>query len=70
MEDWVSRPSIDEDGRSYGTAYDSMRLTRDLLPGAIARRRVEGGALYLWESGLPGYRADDHDSPLTYPMVT
>lgn len=68
MEDWVSRPSVIEaENRGYGTPLDGTRHARDLLPPSAARRRVEGGAPYLWESGLPGYARDHLDSPLTYP---
>jgi hypothetical protein len=32
MQDWVSRPSINEDGRAYRMALEGTRFTRDLLP--------------------------------------
>ena len=67
MQDWVSRPSINEDGRAYGMALEGTRFTRDLLPPLVSRLRVEGGAPYLWESGLPTYASDEHDTRLTYP---
>ena len=67
MQDWVSRPSINEDGRAYGMVLEGTRFTRDLLPPLVSRLRVEGGAPYLWESGLPTYASDEHDTRLTYP---
>jgi hypothetical protein len=67
MEDWISRPSIAENGRPYNTPFDEYRQSRDLLPPAVARRRVEGGAPYLWESGSPSYSRDESDTLLTYP---
>ena len=69
MQDWVSRPSINEDGRAYGMALEGTRFTRDLLPPLVSRLRVEGGAPYLWESGIPTYARDDHDTRFTYPIL-
>jgi hypothetical protein len=48
-------------------ALEGTRFTRDLLPPLVSRLRVEGGAPYLWESGLPTYASDEHDTRLTYP---
>lgn len=67
MEDWVSRPAVSEDGRAYGTPLDGTRFARDLLPPSVSRLRVEGGAPYLWETGLPPFVRDEHDTRLTYP---
>ena len=68
MQGWISRPSIDDQGRACGTPFEGTRLVRDLLPGPIARLRVEGGAPYLWESGQPTYSADSDDTASTYPL--
>ena len=67
MEDWVSRVVASHDGRGYGTPFDDTRFARDLLPPSIAHRRVEGGAPYLWEKGLPSYQPSEGDTELTYP---
>ena len=68
MQGWISRPPFDEEGRIHSTPFDGTRLARDLLPGPVARLRVEGGAPYLWELGQPIYGADEGDTPSTYPL--
>ena len=60
---------LEADDRAFGTPLDGTRYARDLLPPSVARRRVEGGAPYLWESGMPGYNPDQLDSALTYPLA-
>ena len=69
MDGWISRPLADDDGRAVGALLEGTRYGRELLPASIARRRVEGGAPYLWETGMPGYAPDRHDTSLTHPYA-
>ena len=45
----------------------SHRFTDLLLPRGIARKRVEGGAPYMYEHGEPQCAPDKDDSEQTYP---
>ena len=67
MEGWISRPLADDDGRAVGALLEGTRYGRELLPASVARKRVEGGAPYLWETGMPSYAPDRHDTSLTHP---
>jgi hypothetical protein len=52
--------------------FAGLQLKKQLLPFQLARRRVEGGALYLLDPShqyKPQYAAEPRDSPQTYPMV-
>ena len=69
MDGWISRPLADDDGRAVGALLEGTRYGRELLPASVARKRVEGGAPYLWETGMPGYAPDRHDTSLTHPYA-
>ena len=47
--------------------YFGYRLEQQRHPFDIARKRVEGGAPYLHEHGVPGYLADKWDTAETHP---
>ena len=69
MEGWIKRPSVSSEGLALNSLLEGTRYARDLLPVSLARQRIEGGAPYLWETGLPAYAPDEYDSALTHPQV-
>ena len=81
MEGWLHRAEFGEgtpvssasciDGCIYPTVWGRRFTERDLLPQAMARRLVEGGAPYMLDpdAGVPTYPPDDHDTSLTYPLA-
>jgi hypothetical protein len=72
MEAWVARPEHEADevaGTWPGLPIGPRRPDeRDPLPQCFARRRVDGGAPYMHESGAPQYPPDERDTAVTYPM--
>ena len=75
MEAWVTRPSIgltgvhrrDDDHDLFGRGSP---YCRHLMPPALARLRVDGGAPYMNSTGLPQYPADSYDSARTHPACS
>lgn len=67
MEDWIARPPVCCD-EWYDYRFEpSSTIGRMLLPLAIGRVRVEGGAPYLDAAGVPPYYPDELDTARSYP---
>ena len=68
MEGWVSRPH-GELANLQDVLFAGHRLDAHRLPLALARQRIEGGALpLLYERGVPQYPPDADDTPDTHPL--
>ena len=72
MEGWVERCTIIDRGRgptqlSCSSLDERSPLLRSMLDIKSGRMRVEGGAPYMHECGLPQYQPDEDDTLDTHP---
>ena len=75
MQEWVTRSFVPSNYRAHGAVgchYLPLGspLLRHMLDPYIARLRVEGGAPYLHERGVPQYAPDVYDTLETYPELS